>query len=202
MALERPSPVSSGRWGGNVFTNARCPELAGSANFRNFRAMQPDWAGWRRSWHSYDVNMKEWPAWRDAHCMRHISEGDALFEGYWRAIFDDTHAGLIDTWDYQRLFTMWQHDGLSIFPRNTMVANLGFGADATHTRRLAPAWLSEATITEPTFPLVHPMEVKTVPGFDRHFGRKLFGISRAGITKRLVTRNAVARQIRHWLTTS
>ena len=160
------------------------------------------WAGWRRSWNSYDVTMKEWPTWRDSQSMGKLSEGDALFERYWRGIFDDTHAGFIDTWDYQRLFTMWQHDGLSILPRNNMVANLGFGAEATHTKRPAPAWLSEATITEPHFPLVHPMEVKTLPGFDRHFGRKLFGISRAGITKRFVTRNAVAQHMRHWLTTS
>jgi len=160
------------------------------------------WAGWRRSWKSYDVNMREWPTWRDSHCMGHISEGNVLFERYWQGIFDETHAGSIDTWDYQRLFTMWQHDGLSIFPRNNMVANLGFGADATHTRRPAPAWLSETTISEPIFPLVHPTEIETLPGFDFHFGRKIFGISRAGVTRRLVMRNALVRQIRDWLMTS
>jgi hypothetical protein len=134
--------------------------------------------------------------------MRHISEGNTLFERYWRGIFDDTHAGLIDTWDYQRLFTMWQHDGLNIFPSNSMVHNLGFGADATHTKRAAPAWLSEARISEPAFPLMHPTEIGTVSDFDGHFGRKMFGINRVGVTKRLVMRNPVVRQIRQWLTTS
>jgi hypothetical protein len=160
------------------------------------------WAGWRRSWRSYDVSMKDWPGKRESGFLRRISEGNVLCEKYWREIFDATHAGSIDTWDYQRLFTMWQHDGLTIFPRNNMVTNMGFGPQATHTKRPAPAWISTSKISEPIFPLIHPSEVRPLPGFDSHFSSKLFGISRGGAAKRLVTRNPIVKTIRRWMTTA
>jgi hypothetical protein len=158
------------------------------------------WAGWRRSWDSYDVSMKDWPAWRDTHCMRRLSDGNSLFERYWRDIFNATYAGSIDTWDYQRLFTMWQHDGLSIFPRNNMVTNLGFGPEATHTRRPAPSWVSDSTTSEPSFPLVHPEQIQPLPAFDAYFGKRIFGITGVGNAKRLATRNALVRHIHDWMT--
>jgi hypothetical protein len=45
---------------------------------------------------------------------------------------------LIDTWDYQVMFSSWRHDYVHIFPCRNLVTNLGYGADATHTNFKSP----------------------------------------------------------------
>jgi hypothetical protein len=90
------------------------------------------WASWRRAWKAYDVEMKEWPAFRDAGLLKaafpHPDECH-----YWSALFDSMHAKLIDTWDYQWFFTRLSQSGLSTVPKVNLVSNLGFRGDATHT---------------------------------------------------------------------
>ena len=157
------------------------------------------WAGWRRSWQSYDVSMRNWPAWRDSGGLRTISGGDKLFEDYWRTIFDATYAGKIDTWDYQRLFTMWERNGVSILPSRNMVANLGFGAGATHTKGPPPGWFSGAVLSDPSFPLVHPTQIETLKRFDSYFGRRIFGINHLGAIKRFVSRYQIVKDLRKWI---
>jgi len=157
------------------------------------------WAGWRRSWRSYDVNMRDWPGWRDVGGLKNISGGDRLFERYWQDTFDSTHAGLINTWDYQRLFTMWQYNGVSILPTRNMVMNIGFGPGATHTKAPPPRWLSEQKPRPPTFPLIHPKQVRTIKAFDSYFGSRIFGINRIGVLKRHLSKSQFARRVRDWM---
>lgn len=89
------------------------------------------WASWRRAWRHFDKDMKSWPEFKRSGRL-------ALFESvaeqdYWRGILDRTHAGEIDTWDFQWFYAVWSQGGLSIVPCVNLVSNLGFRPDATHT---------------------------------------------------------------------
>lgn len=89
------------------------------------------WATWRRAWEKRDMAMTTWldPAAR-------ARAQDFLGPVGWRLLaprYADVAAGRLDTWDYQWSWTRASHGALSVIPARNLVANIGFGADATHT---------------------------------------------------------------------
>ena len=89
------------------------------------------WATWRRAWRSFDLDMRNWPAFRGQ------PEAHALFDtrderDYWLGTFQQMYEHRLATWDYA-----WQYacmtQGLSIHPAINLVTNIGSGGDATHT---------------------------------------------------------------------
>lgn len=128
------------------------------------------WATWRRAWECYDVDMKLWPEVREGRwifdilgSMRaDVKNGRCHFDvmgsmrsiEYWYKIFDYTYANKIDTWDYQLLFASWLQNGLHILPNFNLVSNIGFGAEATHTK--VPGKCANLPVEAVSFPLQHP----------------------------------------------
>ncbi len=112
------------------------------------------WASWRRAWQHYDLGMN---LWRNQEVQQRVLErftGCPDEREYWRNIFDNQHAGNINTWDYSWTFSSWANDGLTILPGKNLVTNIGFGDAATHT-------------FDPNSPManraVHPIEVTRHP---------------------------------------
>lgn len=94
------------------------------------------WASWRRAWQHYDYNMKTWPDFKAAGLLKYLCE-DPYEEKYWTDIFDQMYEDpqVIDTWDYQWIYTCWSQSGLAIAPNQNLISNLGFSReDAAHTR--------------------------------------------------------------------
>lgn len=99
------------------------------------------WASWRRAWRHYDVNIS---AWADPGAQRRVLEAHFPRE-LWpvrKKLYDDLHAGRIDTWDYQWTLCRLLRDGVSIVPARNLVRNIGFGDEATHMRS-APRWVMD-----------------------------------------------------------
>jgi hypothetical protein len=116
------------------------------------------WASWRRAFRHYDPKMSLWPQMRDTSWLSGLL-GDERAVEHWKRIFDLTHAGMkfVDTWDYQWLFTIWLHHGLSALPRVNLISNLGFAReDAAHMTGGANDPRSRSATAEMRFPLVHP----------------------------------------------
>jgi hypothetical protein len=111
------------------------------------------WAAWRRTWRMYDMKMTLWPQIRDGDWLRGIV-GSTRQVRYWRAIFDRAASQQWDVWDYQLFFTCFINSGLTIFPSANLVANVGFGADATHT--VGGCAVTNAPVKPMDFPLRHP----------------------------------------------
>lgn len=87
------------------------------------------WASWADRWKNYDVNLSQFD---------NSDFIDQLFDDkktikYWKNIFETMKKGLINTWDYQWTFTLWNNKQLTILPNINLIENVGFGADATHT---------------------------------------------------------------------
>ncbi|WP_378953212.1 glycosyltransferase family 2 protein [Pelosinus sp. sgz500959] len=128
------------------------------------------WATWRRAWKYYQVDMSLWPEVRTGQWLfdilgsmrANIKSGQCHFDvmgsmkaiEYWYKIFDYTYAGKIDTWDYQLIFASWLQNGLHILPNINLVSNIGFGADATHTKVAGKCTNIPAEAV--VFPLQHP----------------------------------------------
>jgi len=115
------------------------------------------WATWRRAWRYFDIEMKSWPKDRESPWLAELLMDDTVRVTY-RRNFDAVFEGKVDTWDAQWQLAVWRSGGLVALPNVNLVSNLGFGADATHTRR---ADSRDANLpTQPMrFPLVHPSDV-------------------------------------------
>lgn len=90
------------------------------------------WATWRRAWNRYDVAMSAFPEFLKAGGINRISTAIDV-QNFWLTNFVSTYEGRINTWDYQWVFAMFLHGGLSICPQVNMISNIGFGGDSTHT---------------------------------------------------------------------
>jgi len=90
------------------------------------------WASWRRVWRHYQGDLSFWPNWKQSdewrsHCP------DKVERRYWEKIFDQVHAGGIDSWAYPWTACVWKQGGLTVIPNVNLVSNIGFGEYATHT---------------------------------------------------------------------
>jgi hypothetical protein len=94
------------------------------------------WATWRRFWNNYDFKLTgDWGEWDEIVRRTNPVQNQA---NYWLQIFKALQAGLIDTWDFQVMFSSWRHGYVHIFPCRNLVTNLGYGKDATHTNFESP----------------------------------------------------------------
>ena len=118
------------------------------------------WATWRRAWQHYDFEMKIWSK-IDPQKQQNLLQdllGDEHSANCWMKIFQD--ASNVDTWDYQWTLTCWLQGGVAIAPHLNLVSNIGFDADATHTRSADTNSEDCPQMSIPTvamdFPLQHP----------------------------------------------
>ena len=74
--------------------------------------------------------------------------------------------------DFPWAFSMWANDGLSILPERNLVTNIGFGADATHTKdpesKLAGIPTSEMSN------VLHPLKIRIDDAADRFTWNSVF----------------------------
>lgn len=110
------------------------------------------WASWRRAWKYYEVTLNTWSEYKKFSMIDSICES-VNEQKYWTDIFENIYNNAIDTWDYQWLYTCWFQSGLSVSPNSNLVSNIGFGADATHTK--SGSFISELPIKD-IWNLKHP----------------------------------------------
>lgn len=149
------------------------------------------WASWRDRWQGhYDVEMRHWPRIRDEGRLGDIVPSRDQRK-YWESIFEMMHQQKIDTWDYQWVFTNWVGGRINIMPSVNLISNIGFGADATHTRSSSP--LANMALSEMTFPLQHPIAMAAQGVADHASARRVF--YQPPIRKVFL---GVLRQLRKW----
>jgi 2-polyprenyl-3-methyl-5-hydroxy-6-metoxy-1,4-benzoquinol methylase len=122
------------------------------------------WASWRRAWKHYDVEMKTWPHYKHQNFLGSVCE-DVQEKKYWEQLFDIAFNQEVDTWDYQWTYACWANHGLSIVPNVNLISNIGFGADATHTK---DENIASYLPTEDLWDISHP------PVFARHATADLY----------------------------
>jgi len=126
------------------------------------------WATWRRAWKYFNIKIEKWPILRNTSWLNDILQKPLAVE-YWKNIFDAAYYKYtddIDYWDYQWRFAFWLQKGLAIKPHNSLISNIGFNEDATHTlwSKDPYANLERSAIT---FPLKHPPVIEIDGAEDR-----------------------------------
>jgi hypothetical protein len=116
------------------------------------------WATWRDRWaFNYDVDMKTWPLLKNSTELLSLM-GSPSSQKFWTKTFQKVFSGEIDTWDYQWVYANWISKRVSIMPSQNLITNIGFGADATHTKNKSP--LANLPRYSLQFPLQHPKDIE------------------------------------------
>jgi hypothetical protein len=100
------------------------------------------WATWDRAWRHFDHGAAAyWQLARDGALRRRFDLGGRyyFFEMLRRQV-----RGEIDSWAIRWYLSVFMRDGLTIFPRRSLVENAGFGGDATHCVGDLPAHAAAA----------------------------------------------------------
>lgn len=117
------------------------------------------WATWRSAWEHYDRDLVRWAQVR----LSGDRVRDLFADPIERAIQVQTLDKLLlqgrpDTWDFQWGFTLSEARGLCVVPRTNLIQNIGFSADATHTRSAADPRANVPGVG--ILPLRHPRSVR------------------------------------------
>ncbi len=111
------------------------------------------WATWRRAWRLNDPELRLWPQAVESRLIENLFP-DPVHARFWHDVFARVLDGrLRDAWDYQWQLACWMNSGFRLIPERSLVSNIGFGKDATHTFGENPF---ENAAEEMVFPLKHP----------------------------------------------
>jgi hypothetical protein len=95
-------------------------------------AMIWGWASWRRAWKDYDPEFKRWRSPAETRRL-HRWLGPFPVRDAWKHLVQNVERGALVTWDVAWCWTIFHQQGLCIYPRVSLIQNIGFGADATNT---------------------------------------------------------------------
>ena len=90
------------------------------------------WASWKRVWKDYS---------KDIFSNQELNFSEILYDIYPDKNICDSigkefkrvQEGDLNTWDYQYLFLNFINSGLTIIPKSSLIKNIGFDSDSTHT---------------------------------------------------------------------
>ena len=113
------------------------------------------WATWKRSWELFDLKMNAWPELKRSKLLYQIVP-DKKSAKYWETIFDEVYTGKItSSWAYHWYYSSWKNKKLAVVPSVNLVSNIGFGQQATHTKKLKNI-RANIPLEDIQFPLIHP----------------------------------------------
>ena len=127
------------------------------------------WASWRRTWNEYDFSLSGMDTDNlENHMQKYFEKNDVM--EYWKKIFQQVKDGLVNTWDYQLLFSIWKQHGSSILPNVNLVSNIGFGESSTHTKNKddKTSNIPAGTLHE----LTHPGKIEIDKNADEYYSNK------------------------------
>ena len=147
------------------------------------------WATWRRAWKHYNFDLDELTFLEDSKYLRTLFNNKGVGD-YWIKCLKLVRECKLDTWDYQWFYTIWINNGLCIRPRINLIKNIGFGPDATHTKKTNKLFKSMVAY-KISIPLRHPSAI--IQNINRD---KLCSTIRFGLNKRKIFENAVKNFIK------
>lgn len=149
------------------------------------------WATWRRAIKDFDDTVSDWDESKHfSHLLNYL--GNEKYANYWAYMLNEAKRGA-DHWDYAWAYHCWRQGGLAIRPAYSMIQNIGFGLEATHTREIDHP-ISKQVAQDLQFPLRHPAE-KTI---DQKRESKMENLFYSGIRRRQIQymRNLIIQKTR------
>lgn len=111
------------------------------------------WATWKRCWEKFDLNMGFLDKKSTEIIKSNISPNAYFVEKWWEGV-DAVLQGKSDSWAFPWAVTRYLNNWLTIRPKVNLVAHIGFGENATHTKDQGTDVYKK--VGQMSFPLVHP----------------------------------------------
>jgi len=122
------------------------------------------WATWRRAWLAYRPQMEDLEVFlAEADCAGFWE--NRREKKYWTKIFRSAKENRVQSWAYRWTFTLWAEGGLCVYPEVNLITNLGFGTDATNTRK--PDRRKTERRLAPLGTMTHPSTLMPLRNADR-----------------------------------
>lgn len=94
------------------------------------------WATWKRAWINYDYDLNFINEENIDFFLSDFVSNDYNQREFWNGKYRLILNNQISTWDIQWLFSIWNKNGLCVFPNKNLIKNIGFTEDALHTTNL------------------------------------------------------------------
>jgi hypothetical protein len=134
------------------------------------------WASWRRAWAKYSVSLKDWKQDINPQIFQNLGKIEKL---YWANNFELVRRGILNTWDYQWVYTLFKNEGIAVNSEQNMIENIGFRENATHTTNSMSILIRYGvSVSKPRIIKIHkkPMvEINSVN--DKYLSKKIFFIN-------------------------
>ena len=151
--LSRYEDVDQVRFISSTLYNERwqCKESYGFSHYMVTGA----WAGWKRSWQSFDLDLRSLNAKKFRKHVMELTDNRAE-ANWWFSIVKEIQQDerKKSYWDYQMQIHLFRNNALTIHPQRNLVSNIGFDGEATHTLTNADSQGDKPVF--PILPLVHP----------------------------------------------
>ena len=140
------------------------------------------WATWQRAWSKFEEVPKAAARLRSDRALRRSFDLDGAYP--YSQLLERQLAAAVDSWGIRWWWSVHQNRGLGLFPLRTLVRNIGYGEEATHTRgpsplMEAPDWLADASVRE------FPADLKTDEQAFRRWKQYVRSHSRPGLGGRI-----------------
>ena len=155
--------------------------FAGNYFFSRY-ALMWGWASWASSWEAYDLELANWPKNNQIRHLKMLGMVKLTECIAWKQILTRTKAKLVDTWDYQWIYSCWLRGGLTIAPAKNLITNIGYSSEATHTTGYHPI-LSNLPLDDLCSPFEIPPEIKPHSRADAFIARHWFGANEKLVAK-------------------
>ena len=107
------------------------------------------WASWKRCWQDYDVEIKDFDDFKKYNGFEN-SLGKDLGKIKNDMIYNGIVKNQLDSWALQWGYLRHKNSGLTCIPSKSLIMNIGFGEDATHTKDKLVDKVSNHDINFPT----------------------------------------------------
>ncbi|WP_353720229.1 hypothetical protein [Dyadobacter sp. 676] len=91
------------------------------------------WATWKRAWSQFDPRAEGYEELKTNPDLARRFDLNGTIK-YKDMLIDQMERKNISSWAIRWWWTVFKADGISLFPDNSLVNNVGFGKDATHTK--------------------------------------------------------------------
>ncbi|MBD1429807.1 MULTISPECIES: glycosyltransferase [Sphingobacterium] len=88
------------------------------------------WATWARAWNKYNTDIDTLIADFDNEKIKRFSIDHT--ENFWKQV-QEYKAGKINSWAIRWYLTLFNHNGLALYPRQSMIQNMGTDGSGTHS---------------------------------------------------------------------
>ncbi len=112
------------------------------------------WATWKRTWKDFQLDISFWSKWKNSEAYLNFIP-DKVERRYWEYIFERVQDGRVNSWAYPLMAKVWYNGGLTATPNVNLVRNIGFGEDATNTKKHNEHESSEVS-SLPFRKIIHP----------------------------------------------